>query len=85
MYTGFWWENRKGRYHYKDLDVDVRIMDPRGIGCGGMDRILLTQKQGQAASSCDHENEVSASIKFWEILEYLRDWWLLKNSAPWSS
>jgi hypothetical protein len=22
----------KGRHHCKDLDVDVRIMDPRGIG-----------------------------------------------------
>jgi hypothetical protein len=35
--------------------------------------------------SCEHGNEHSGSIKYWEILEKLSDWWLLKkDSATWS-
>jgi hypothetical protein len=34
--------------------------------------------------SCEHGNELSGSIKFWEILELLHNWRLLKKgSAPW--
>jgi hypothetical protein len=34
---------------------------------------------------CEHGNEPSGSIKFWEILEWLRNWRLLKkDSTPWS-
>jgi hypothetical protein len=34
---------------------------------------------------CEDGNEPLDSIKHWEILELLSDWWLLKkNSAPWS-
>jgi hypothetical protein len=37
------------------------------------------------AGSCVHGNEPTGSITFWEILEYLSNWWLLKkDSAPWS-
>jgi hypothetical protein len=33
--------------------------------------------------SCEYGNELSGSIKFWEILEWLGDWPLLKkDSAP---
>jgi hypothetical protein len=33
----------------------------------------------------EHGNEPSGSITFWEILEYLSDWWLPnKDSTPWS-
>jgi predicted deacylase len=36
--------------------------------------------------SCEHGNELSGSIKCWEILEWLSDWQLLKkDSAPWIS
>jgi hypothetical protein len=28
---------------------------------------------------CEHGNEPSGSIKFWEIFEWLRNWWLLKK------
>jgi hypothetical protein len=32
---------------------------------------------------CEHGSELSGSIKYWEILEYLRNWRLLKkDSAP---
>jgi hypothetical protein len=35
--------------------------------------------------SCQHGNELSGSVKCWEVLEQLSDWWLLKKgSAPWS-
>jgi hypothetical protein len=34
--------------------------------------------------SCEHGNKPSGSVKFWEILEQLSDWRLLKrDSAPW--
>jgi hypothetical protein len=35
--------------------------------------------------SCEHGNDSSGSIKCWEILEEMRNWWLLKKgSVPWS-
>jgi hypothetical protein len=35
--------------------------------------------------SCEHGNDISVSIRCWEILEQLSDWRLLrKDSAPWS-
>jgi hypothetical protein len=36
--------------------------------------------------SCEHGNEPSSSIKWWEFLEWLHNWQLLKkSSAPWVS
>jgi hypothetical protein len=33
--------------------------------------------------SCEHGNETSGSIKYWEVLDWLRNWQLLKKgSAP---
>jgi hypothetical protein len=33
--------------------------------------------------SCEHGNKPLGSIKCWEILEYLHNWWLpKKGSAP---
>jgi hypothetical protein len=33
--------------------------------------------------SCEHGNEPSDSIKYWEVLEGMSDWWILKkDSAP---
>jgi hypothetical protein len=59
-------------------------MDLRGIGWGGMDWIALAQDRDQLRALV-HGNEPSGSIKCLEILEYLRNWWLLKKgSAPWS-
>jgi hypothetical protein len=31
--------------------------------------------------SCEHSNEPSGSIKCWEILEWLHNWWLLKKGS----
>jgi hypothetical protein len=44
--------------------VDNIIMDLRDIGWNGMDWIDLAQDMG----SCEHGNEPSGSIKFWEVL-----------------
>jgi hypothetical protein len=42
--------------------------------------------QGPVGSSCEHRIQPSASIKCWEVLEWLHNWWLLKkDSAPWVS
>jgi hypothetical protein len=50
------------------------------IGWIGMDRIDMVQE-----GSCEDSNESSVSIKFWDVLEWLRDLRLLKKgSAPWS-
>jgi hypothetical protein len=38
---------------------------------------------GTVEESFEHGNEPSGSIKFWEVLEYLHNWRLLKKgSAP---
>jgi hypothetical protein len=31
--------------------------------------------------SCEHGNETSGSTKYWEILEWLRDWRHLKKDS----
>jgi hypothetical protein len=42
-------------------------------------------RYGSVEGSCEHCNEPSGSIKFWEILEWLCNWRLLKKgSAAWS-
>jgi hypothetical protein len=39
--------------------------------------------QGPVEGSCEHGIEPSGSIKCWEVLEWMRDWRLLKKgSAP---
>jgi hypothetical protein len=35
--------------------------------------------------SCEHGNELSCSIKCWEVLEWLHNWRLHKDWAPWVS
>jgi hypothetical protein len=55
--------------------VDNIKMGVREIGWSSMDWIYLAQDR-------DHWK---ICIKFWEILEYLHSWQLLKKgSAPWS-
>jgi hypothetical protein len=46
-----------------------------------MDWIYLIQDRDQwrALVNTEHGNEPLGSIIFWEILDYLRDWWLLKK------
>jgi hypothetical protein len=49
-------------------------MDFRGIGWGGMDWINLTEDR-------EHGNEPSSSIKYWDFLEWLNKWRLLKKAS----
>jgi hypothetical protein len=36
------------------------------------------------AGSCEHASETSVSIKGWEFLDHLNDYWLLKkDSGSW--
>jgi hypothetical protein len=30
---------------------------------------------------CEHINETSGSIKFWEVPEFLSNWWMLKKDS----
>jgi hypothetical protein len=45
-----------------------------------MDWTIATEEE----CYCEHVNEPSGCIKCWEILEYPRECWLLKDSSPWS-
>jgi hypothetical protein len=59
-------------------------MGLRKIGWGSVDWIHLAQGWRPMEGSCEHGNEPSGFIKYWEILEQFSDWWLLKKaSAPW--
>jgi hypothetical protein len=49
--------------------VDNINMDLRELGWVGMDWIDLAQDRDQWRGSCEHDNELSGSIKCWEILE----------------
>jgi hypothetical protein len=58
IHIGFWWESRKEREHYEDLDVSGRIilkMDLREIGLGGMDWIDLDQDRNQLGAVVNTE------------------------------
>jgi hypothetical protein len=48
--------------------VDNIKMDLREIGCDGMVWIDVAQN-GLVEGSCEHGNELSGSIKCWEVLE----------------
>jgi hypothetical protein len=62
--------------------VDKVKMDLREISLSGVDWIDLAQDRA-VEGFCEHGNEPSDSIKFWEVLEYLHNWRLLKRgSAP---
>jgi hypothetical protein len=49
--------------------VDNIKLDLREIGWGGMGWIDLAQDRDQWRACCEHGNEPSGSIKFWEVLE----------------
>jgi hypothetical protein len=47
--------------------------------CYGLDR--SGSGYGPVKDCCEHGNEPSDSIKCWEVLEWLHDWWLLKKGS----
>jgi hypothetical protein len=68
---------------YKTLNCIMNKIDHRETGRDGMDWIDLAQDRDQWRVSCEHGNELSSSIKCWEVLEWLHNWRLLKKvSAP---
>jgi hypothetical protein len=54
-------------------------LDHRGIEWGVVDCIGLVQEWGELEGSCEHGNELSGSIKCWEIFEQLHNWWRYKT------
>jgi transposase len=49
--------------------VDNIIVDLREKGWDGMHWIDLAQERGPVEGSCENGNELSGSIKWWEVLE----------------
>jgi hypothetical protein len=69
---------RRPRHRWVD-DIKIYL---REMGWGGMNSIDLAQDRDYW-SSCEHGNEHSGYITFWEVVEWLRNWRLLENgSAP---
>jgi hypothetical protein len=52
-------------------------MHRREIGEAGL--YLSRSGNGQMAESCEYGDEPSGSIKCWEFLEWLSNWWLRKK------
>jgi hypothetical protein len=51
---------------------------PGEIGGGDVDWIGLAQDRGRWRSSCECGNVHSGSIKCWETVKWLHNWWPLK-------
>jgi hypothetical protein len=66
-----------GRLRYRWVD-NIKI-DRREIGWGGMDWTDLAQDM-PVEGSCEHGFEPSGSIKCWEILKKLSDWWFSRRA-----
>jgi hypothetical protein len=58
--------------------IDNVRLDLGEIGWGGMDWIGVAQDTDQVERSCDCGNEPSGSIKCWETIEWLHNWWPLE-------
>jgi hypothetical protein len=67
-----------GRPRYRwvdDIKIDLRVE------LYGLDR--SGSEYGPVEGSCEHGNELSGSLKYWEVLVWLHNWQLLKKgSAP---
>jgi hypothetical protein len=49
-------------------------MDPKGIGCIGVDWFHMVQDRGQVSGSYEHGNELSTFIQCRKVLDWLRDY-----------
>jgi hypothetical protein len=56
--------------------VDNIKMDLGELGWDGMDWIDLAQE-----GSCEHGNELSGSLKCWEVPDWLHTWQLLRKGS----
>jgi hypothetical protein len=83
MHTGNWWKNQNGRDHLEGQEVGgwiiLKWILEEYDGMVWTELIWLKIGTG----SCEHDNEPSGSINYWDILEWLHNWQLLKKgSAP---
>jgi hypothetical protein len=46
-----------------------------------VDNTKIDLREGPFEGSCEHGNELSGSIKWWEVLEWLHNWQLLKKGS----
>jgi hypothetical protein len=58
--------------------VDIIKMDLEGIGWGGVDWIGLAQDRAKVESSSECGNKPSGSMKCWETIGWLHNWWNLE-------
>jgi hypothetical protein len=77
IHTGFWWESQKERGHWENLDVNGSWQNR--MWWYGVDSSF--PGYGPVAGYCEHDNEPSGSIKYWEIFKYLSDCCLLKKDS----
>jgi hypothetical protein len=62
--------------------VDNIKMDLREIGWDDVNWVDMAQDREQWKGSCEHDIEHSVSMKCWEVLEWLHNYWLLKKFSP---
>jgi hypothetical protein len=86
MYKNFSLENLKGRDRSKDLGVDGRIILEwiwgNSVGRYGLD--ACGSGWVAVTGSCSYGNEPSGSIRGGRFLEWVTNYYLLKDSAPWN-
>jgi hypothetical protein len=71
-------EGRRPLARTKRRWVDNIKMDLREIGWGGEDWLDLPQDRNRFESSCECGTELSGSIKCWETIKWLHNWWPLE-------
>jgi hypothetical protein len=74
---GYWYESQRERDYWEDQDVGqwtiLRWILERCDGVVWTGLVWL--KMGQVESFCEFGNEPSGSIKCWETIEWLHNWW----------
>jgi hypothetical protein len=85
MHIEYWWESQKERDHWEDQDVGGLAISKwilgRQDGIVWIGLICLTIRT--SGRLCEYDFEHSGSVKCWDVLEWLHNWWLLKRgSAP---
>jgi hypothetical protein len=67
-------EGKRRRWVY-NIKMDFRQIGWDGMGWAGSIWLGI----GPVEDSCEHGNEPSGSTKYWEVLEWLHNWRLLKK------
>jgi hypothetical protein len=80
MHMRYLWDSQEERDHYVGGWILLKCILERQDGVVWTESICL--RIGTSGGSCEHGNEPPDSINCWEVLAYLHNWWLLKDSAP---